>query len=120
MTARYTCTTCGKVHNDLPRSFAAEFPDMYANMKREERDVRTVIGSDQCIIDQKWFFIRGCIEIPIIGESEPFLWGVWASIKQEVFMRSRTHGNFKVESERASHTKGDWQTLSPSILKRST
>jgi hypothetical protein len=78
---------------------------MYANMKREERDVRAVIGSDQCIIDQKWFFIRGCIEIPIIGESEPFLWGVWASIKQEVFDeiedswqlqgRERTRGPYK-------------------------
>jgi hypothetical protein len=28
-------------------SFAAEFPDMYANMKREERDTRALIGSDQ-------------------------------------------------------------------------
>jgi hypothetical protein len=44
-------------------SFAAEFPDIYANMKREERDIRALIGSDQCVIDQQWFFLRGCLEV---------------------------------------------------------
>jgi hypothetical protein len=58
---------------------------MYANMKRDERDARSVRGSDQYIIDQKWFFIRGCLEIPIIGSSDIFLWGLWASIRDHVF-----------------------------------
>ena len=58
---------------------------MYANMKREERDARAVIGSDQCIIDQQWFFIRGCLEIPVLGSDECFLWGLWASVREEVF-----------------------------------
>ena len=66
-------------------SFAAEFPDMYANMSRNDRDTRTVIGTDQCIIDQKSFFIRGCIELPIIGSDAPFLWGLWASVREQVF-----------------------------------
>jgi hypothetical protein len=64
MVKSYRCTTCGKIHEGLPMSFAAEFPDQYANMSREERDARAVVGSDQCIIDQQWFFIRGCLEIP--------------------------------------------------------
>jgi len=25
------------------------------------------------------------IEIPIVGSDQPFLWGVWASIRQEVY-----------------------------------
>lgn len=66
-------------------SFAAEFPDQYANMSREERDARAIVGSDQCIIDQHWFFIRGCLEIPIVGSSDVFLWGLWASVREEVF-----------------------------------
>ena len=86
-------------------SFAADVPDMYANMKGDERDTRATIGSDQCIIDQKWFFLRGCIEIPIVGRNEPFLWGVWASVREEVFDeisdcweqqdRENLHGPFK-------------------------
>jgi hypothetical protein len=85
MTQSFKCATCGKSHQNLPRSFAADFPDLYANMKRDERDVRAIIGSDQCIVDQKWFFVRGCLEIPILSSTEPFIWGLWASIREHVF-----------------------------------
>ena len=81
----YRCHVCGRSHDDVPMSFAADFPDMYANMKVDERDARATIGSDQCIIDQEWFFIRGCLEIPVIGSDEPFLWGLWASVREPVF-----------------------------------
>jgi hypothetical protein len=77
--------SCGKVHQGLPRSFAADFPDIYANMKREERDARTIIGTDQCIVDRQWFFIRGCLEIPVLGSTDPFLWGLWASVVERVY-----------------------------------
>jgi len=86
-------------------SFAADFPDMYAKMKREERDTRALIGSDQCVIDQRWFFIRGCLEVPILGADEPFVWGLWVSIKEGVYDemsdcwtlegREKLHGPFK-------------------------
>ena len=86
-------------------SFAADFPDMYANMKREERETRALIGSDQCVIDQQWFFIRGCLEVPILGSNEPFVWGVWVSIREDVYDevsdcwtlegREKLHGPFK-------------------------
>jgi len=85
VTETHKCATCGQVHTDLPLSFAADSPDMYANMNRDARDARCVRGSDQYIIDQKWFFIRGCLEIPIIGSDEVFLWGLWASVREEVF-----------------------------------
>ena len=72
VSVEYKCVTCGKPHKGLPLSFAADSPDMYANMNRDERDARSVRGSDQCIIDRKWFFIRGCLEIPIAGSSDVF------------------------------------------------
>jgi hypothetical protein len=105
LTEGLNCATCGKQHQGLPRSFAADFPDMYANMTREERDARTIIGSDQCVVDQQWFFIRGCLEIPVAGSSEPFLWGLWASVLEPAFDeisetwekngREEVHGPFK-------------------------
>jgi hypothetical protein len=85
VTEGFKCATCGKVHQNLPRSFVADFPDVYANMKPEERDVRATIGSDQCTVDQQWFFIRGCLEIPVLGSPEPFVWGLWASVREQVF-----------------------------------
>src|SRR5271166_4808322 len=81
----YVCARCGKSHDGLPLSFAAESPDMYANMNRDQRDVRCVHGSDQSIVDQKWFFIRGCLEIPIIESGDVFLWGLWVAVREEVF-----------------------------------
>lgn len=105
MSHSWKCATCGESHADIPMSFAADFPDMYANMKTAERETRALISSDQCVIDQKWFFIRGCLEIPIAGCDEVFLWGLWASVREEVFdeidecwnlkRREKTHGPFK-------------------------
>jgi len=105
MSESWKCATCGESHSGIPMSFAADFPDMYANMKRTEREARALISSDQCIIDQKWFFIRGCGEIPIFSSDEVFLWGLWASVREEVFDeidecwnlqgREKSHGPFK-------------------------
>jgi hypothetical protein len=75
----------GKSHAGVQMSFAAGFPDMHATMKREERDIRALIGSDQCVIDQQWFFLRGCLEVPILGREEPFVWGLWVSVKEQVY-----------------------------------
>jgi hypothetical protein len=101
----YLCATCGQSHEGLPFSFAADFPDPYANLPHDQRDSRAVIGTDQCIIDEQQFFLRGCLEIPIIGQAEPFLWGIWASVRAEIFDevastwelqgREKTHGPFK-------------------------
>jgi hypothetical protein len=81
----FLCASCGENHVGLAQSFAADFPDRYPNLSREERDTRAVISSDQCIIDQEEFYIRGCLEIPILGAEEPFIWGLWARVKEEDF-----------------------------------
>lgn len=88
---------------------------MYANMTREERDARTIIGSDQCVVDQQWFFIRGCLEIPVAGSSDPFLWGLWASVLEPAFDeisetweengREKVHGPFKGRLANSLHAR---------------
>jgi hypothetical protein len=81
----FVCSSCGMSHPGLPFSFAADFPDRYANLSRDERDTRASIGSDQCVIDEEEFYIRGCLEIPVLGCEDPFMWGVWARVKVEVY-----------------------------------
>lgn len=66
-------------------SFAADFPDMYANMTHQEREIRAIAGSDQVVIDQQQFFIRGCLELPIKESRDIFLWGLWASVREETY-----------------------------------
>ena len=81
----WMCSSCGELHDELPLSFAADYPDHFANLSGEDRERRALIGSDQCIIDEKEFYLRGMIELPIRGSSEKFLWGVWAAMHPEDF-----------------------------------
>jgi len=87
----YFCATCQQFHSDLPISYAADFPDSYAWLKEEERNLRALIGSDQCVIDNEKYFIRGLVELPITGRHERFLWGVWASVGKEAFDEINEH-----------------------------
>jgi hypothetical protein len=82
----WTCATCGESHEDIPLSFAAEYPDNYANMSAEERDQRAIAGTDQCVIDQNEFYIRGCLEIPLPEGDGSFLWGLWASVWKDDYL----------------------------------
>jgi len=101
----WICKTCGEQHDNIPLSFAPNFPDNYANLSPEQRETRTLFSPDQCIIDEKEFYIRGCLEIPIQGSNEIFMWGLWASLFQEDYDeidacwheegRESKHGPFK-------------------------
>jgi hypothetical protein len=47
----------------------------------------------------------GCLEVPILGSEEPFVWGLWLSVKEEVYDevsdfwtlegREKLHGPYK-------------------------
>jgi hypothetical protein len=50
-----------------------------------ERAARCILDTDTCVVDQKFFFVRACLEIPVRGEREPFIWGVWVSLSRSSF-----------------------------------
>jgi hypothetical protein len=87
MDHNWTCRCCGKQFSSLPLSFASAAPDPWFAIPEAQREKRALLGSDQCVIDDKEFFIRGCLEIPILGRSESFDWGVWVSLSQSSFER---------------------------------
>jgi hypothetical protein len=66
-------------------SFGAEAPLSYYAVAESERASRCELGSDDCVIDRQWFFVRGCLEIPVHGADEPFSWGVWVSLSEKNF-----------------------------------
>ena len=39
------------------------------------------------MVDEAHFFIRGRIEIPIIGSDELFCWNGWTSVSEQNFIR---------------------------------
>lgn len=56
------------------------------------------MGSDLCYIEDDRF-IRVCLEIPIIGVEQPFMWGVWVSLSQDNFERYRETYDAPVETD---------------------
>jgi hypothetical protein len=40
---------------------------------------------------QREFYIRGCLEIPVIGMGEVFMWGLWARISEAAFDEISDH-----------------------------
>ncbi|WP_313334692.1 DUF2199 domain-containing protein [Comamonas sp.] len=86
MAFEFMCTSCGEMHQGMP-SFGAEDPLSYYDVPNSERSTRCTLSSDTCTVDGKYFFVRGCIEIPIDGEIEPFSWGVWVSLSAESYRK---------------------------------
>ncbi|WGS43842.1 DUF2199 domain-containing protein [Burkholderia sp. JSH-S8] len=84
MTFSFRCVTCGKTHHGIP-SFFAKAPFNYYQIPEEERAHRCSLGSDDCVIDESLFFVRGSIEIPVHGFAESFSWGVWLSLSEASF-----------------------------------
>ena len=81
---RFKCMSCGEWHEGVP-GYASEAPLYYYSIPLEERAQRCNLGSDTCIVDQGSFFVRGCLEIPVHGELEPFIWGAWVSLSRNSF-----------------------------------
>jgi hypothetical protein len=84
----YVCKTCGQFHAELPMDFSAQVPDPYLAVPVKERKARCKLSSDLCMIDGKHFFIRGCLEIPVVDGPRPFVWGVWTSLGKKHFHRT--------------------------------
>lgn len=82
----FKCSSCGEVHEGSP-SFAFRAPDPYLEQSAEVQEAGE-LGSDLCSYEDEdgmHYFIRVCLEIPIHGVTEPFLWGVWVSLSKQNF-----------------------------------
>lgn len=80
----YKCTCCNEIQRGTP-AYGYDMPVFYFDVPEEERKARIFLNTDTCVIDDKLFFIKGIIDIPIHGASEPLTWGVWVSQSEESF-----------------------------------
>jgi hypothetical protein len=72
------------LHEGLPDLGFAE-PHQYLALSESARAVAK-ISSDLCIIGDD-YFVRGVVELPILGSADHFGIGVWVSLKRENFER---------------------------------
>ncbi|HMJ08918.1 MAG TPA: DUF2199 domain-containing protein [Pyrinomonadaceae bacterium] len=88
MTKGYTCSTCGEIHSGLPFSYGSPAPALWLDVPETEREKRILLSSDQCVIDGKYYFVLGRLEIPVIDtEEDLFSWNAWVSLSEASFDR---------------------------------
>jgi len=106
----FKCSCCGDIHQGIP-SYVSQYPPLYHTIPEEERETRVNIRSDDCVIDEEWFFVRGCIEIRVRGYSDPFVWGVWVSLSQDNYQKWLEH----FDQKERSHVAPFFAWLTPNL-----
>ena len=82
---KWQCSICGVEHETVPLCFASE-PPWRALLPESEFEQRVKLTVDQCVVDEKHFFIRGHIEIPIHEYPESLAFSVWSSLSEQSFV----------------------------------
>src|SRR4029077_10362843 len=80
----WTCKTCGVANDDLPLCFGIEAP-WRALAPENEFARRVELTLDQCVVDGAVCFVRGHIEVPILGYRDKLAFSVWSSLSEQSF-----------------------------------
>ncbi len=81
----FSCGTCGVQHDTDDVSFSADVPLQWNQLEPEDK-AKSLLAGEQCVIEageEKSYFIRACLDIPIQGGEHTFTWGVWCSLSEE-------------------------------------
>jgi len=96
--SKYRCHLCGREHDGIP-AFHADRPTPYWDVPEDKRESDVFLTSDSCVIADRFFFIHGCLEVPILDTEDHFTWGVWVSLSEPNFFLWQAH----YEAQRRSH-----------------
>jgi hypothetical protein len=80
------CRDCGTPLPEVPLCYGAEAPWRALGVTENEFEKRVDLTRDQCVVDEQHFFVRGHIQIPIIGSDDVFSWSVWCSLSEQSFL----------------------------------
>jgi hypothetical protein len=80
----FRCHTCGQWHDELPLDVGFDEPLYIDELSAEERAAQVNANSDFRVWDSAdqgtLYFVRGVIEIPILGADDVFCYGVWTTL----------------------------------------
>ncbi|MGW5430314.1 DUF2199 domain-containing protein [Streptomyces sp. NPDC004059] len=91
-------------------------PDVWD--QRFADDSHSMLSPDQCVVQGRHFFIKGLIEIPVIGRDDSFSWGVWVSLSRDNFARALDMWN--TPGREAEKPYFGWLTTELSLYSPST
>jgi hypothetical protein len=84
----FPCRRCGERHDKLPLHYGFHAPASWHGVPEPERVRRCLLSSDQCVIDDEFFFLVGNLELPVVGTDDLFSWDEWVSISPANFARA--------------------------------
>lgn len=68
------------------RALFADAPLAWHEIAEDERVHRSVLDAECCVIDDCFHFLRACIELPVCGTDEHFVWGVWVAVGERSYL----------------------------------
>jgi hypothetical protein len=90
---RYTCSTCGKEHENWP-ALGFDAPYHYHCLSDDEKKAIAELSSDFCTIsyaDQTSRFIRAVLFQKVNDHCEDLHYGVWVSLSEKSFRDYKDH-----------------------------
>jgi len=94
---RWKCGSCDEWHEGPCLDIGFNSPFYWNNANENgtrwsilpsggiEKFGKSFLDEEYCAVDDEDFFVRGVIELPILGSAETFRWGVWGSLSQANF-----------------------------------
>jgi hypothetical protein len=62
-------------------------PAAFFAVPAPERAQRCALTADWCVIDDRRFYLRGCLYVPVPDAKDFFGWGLWARVAKRSFQR---------------------------------
>ena len=84
-TLEFRCGCCGDTHVGWPDwHFGAPAPA--GAVPPDERGARLDLTEDGCVIDEREFYAKGLLSLPVRGTGAALTWGVWVSLSEADFL----------------------------------
>jgi hypothetical protein len=83
----FTCSLCGEEHAEELRDIRLGLPDDIHALAVEERSARTWLADDFAVLDERRFFVRGLLELPIPEVGGRFGYGTWIEVSTRTFRK---------------------------------
>src|SRR6266536_1990385 len=87
MTDTVRCAVGGKEHPRSHIELSFQRADDVAALSAEERSARVRESPDLCVLDEKRYFVRTILPLPVENRDDTYCLGVWVEVSLEAFTR---------------------------------
>jgi hypothetical protein len=81
----FTCSVCGEFHAERLLDIRLGLPDDIHALDADERARRAWLADDFAVLDDRRFFVRGLLELPIEELQHRFGYGAWLEVAMPDF-----------------------------------